>query len=55
VTISVAILLRFGEQIAHGLSQYSVYRVMSGGLLASAAASAAMVYLAALNIARRDF
>lgn len=67
VVVCVATVLAFLELIVPDLSRYSVFRVMSGevyfhggglpwlGLSASAAASAAMLYGAVINIARRDF
>ena len=60
-------LLATLEIVFRGLSRYSVFRVMSGetyfrggglpwmGLLVSAAASLAILWLAARNIARQDF
>jgi hypothetical protein len=67
IAICVAAVLRLFDVVLRDLSRYSVFGVMSGesyfrgdglpwlGLLASAAASAAMLYGAVLNIARRDF
>ena len=67
IVLCVATLLALFEQVFRDLSRYSLFRVMSAeiyfrggglpwqGLLASAAASAAMLYGAAINIARRDF
>jgi hypothetical protein len=60
-------VLAFGEQVARDVSGVGLFRVMSAeayfrtgrlpwvGLLASAAVSVAVLYAAALNIARRDF
>jgi ABC-2 type transport system permease protein len=66
IAVSVAVILAlFGE--VSDMSRFSVFRVMSGelyfrtgelpwlGLLASVAASAAMLYGAVVNTARRDF
>jgi hypothetical protein len=67
IVLCVAIVVAVSGQVFRSLSHYSLFRVMSGetyfrggglpwqGLLASAAASAAMLYGAAINIARRDF
>jgi ABC-2 type transport system permease protein len=67
LALLVAGVLGIGEQALRVLSRYGIFRVMSGelyfrtgqvpwlGLLSTAAASAAMLYLAAVNIARRDF
>jgi len=67
ITLAVAFGLNLCEQIVGGLSGYGVFGVMSGesyfrsahvpwiGLLLTAAASAAMLYGAARNLARRDF
>ena len=67
ITCSVAAVLWLWEQVTGGLSRYSIFSVMNGeayfrtghlpwaGLLASAAASAALLYAASVNIARRDF
>jgi ABC-2 type transport system permease protein len=67
IALSAALALSFCEQVFRGLSRYSIFGVMSAekyfrsgqlpwaGLLASAAASAAMLYAAAMNIVRRDF
>ena len=67
IACAVAVVLSLGEQIFQDASPYGIFRVMSGeryfrtgqlpwlGLLASAAASAAMLYTASRNIARRDF
>jgi ABC-type transport system involved in multi-copper enzyme maturation permease subunit len=67
ITLLIAVMLALGSQIFGWLEPYSVFRMMSGetyfrtgalpwlGLLASAAASAGLLYRAAVNIARRDF
>jgi hypothetical protein len=67
ITCAVAVVLSICGQVVSSYAPYSIFRVMNGevffrtgqlpwvGLLASAAASAAMLYGAALNIARRDF
>jgi hypothetical protein len=67
IVFCLATVLAFGGLLFPGLARYSIFRVMSAdvyfrgggwpwlGLLASAAASAAMLYGAAINIARRDF
>ncbi len=67
IVLCVATVLALFEQVFRDLSRYSLFRVMSAevyfrggglpwrGLLASAAASAAMLYGATINIARRDF
>jgi len=67
IALSVAAVLGFCEQVFREVSRYGIFTVMSGeawfrtgrlpwvGLLASAAASAAMLYGAAINIGRRDF
>jgi ABC-2 type transport system permease protein len=67
IALSVAVALAVCEQIFSGLSTYSIFRVMSAeayfrsgqlpwlGLLASAAAAAAMLYGAADNLERHDF
>src|SRR5262249_15556635 len=67
IALSVAVVLALGGQVLRDLSRYSIFRVMSAegyfrtgelpwmGLFGSAAASAAMLYGAATNIARRDF
>jgi len=64
---AVAVALSLGELVVPELSRYSIFRVMSGevyfrggglpwlGLLASAAVSVAMLYGAAVSIARRDY
>lgn len=65
--LCAAAVLAFYEPFFPGLARYSVYRVMRAeayfrtgalpwpGLLASGLASAAMLYAAAVNIARHDF
>jgi len=67
IALAVAVLLWFSEQVALPESHYGIFRVMSAeawfrngqlpwvGLLASAAASIAMLYGSVVNIARRDF
>jgi hypothetical protein len=67
IVLCVAFVLALFEQVFRDLSRYSPLRVMSAeryfrggglpwqGLLGSAAASAAMLYGAAINIGRRDF
>ena len=67
IVLCVATVLALLGQVFRDLSHYSLFRVMSAetyfrggglpwqGLLASAAASAAMLYGATINIARRDF
>ena len=67
ITVLIAVMLALCSQIFGWLEPYSVFRMMSGetyfrtgalpwlGLLASAAASAGMLYAAAVNIDRRDF
>jgi ABC-2 type transport system permease protein len=67
IVLCLATVLAFGGLLSPDLSRYSIFRLMSGeayfrgrgvpwlGLLASAAASAAMLYGAVINIARRDF
>ncbi len=67
IACSVAVVLALCEQVARGLSAYGLFRVMSAegyfrtgelpwpGLLASSAASVAMLYAATRNIARQDF
>jgi len=67
MAICVAAVLRLFDVVLRDMSRYSVFGIMSGesyfrggglpwlGLVASAAASAAMLYGAVLNIARRDF
>jgi hypothetical protein len=67
IAVCAAAVLRLFDVVLRDLSPYSVFGVMSGeryfrgggvpwlGLVVSAAASAAMLYGAVLNIARRDF
>ena len=67
IVLCVATVLAFFGQVLRDLPRYSLFRVMSAqsyfrggglpwpGLLASAAASGAMLYGAAINFARRDF
>jgi hypothetical protein len=66
MTLAAAMVLAVCEQVFR-ISRYSVFTVMTGevyfrtgqppwlGLLASLAASAAMLYVATINMARRDF
>lgn len=67
LALTVAVVLALCEQVFRELSPFGIFRVMSAeayfrtghlpwlGLLASVAASAAMLYGAAVNTARRDF
>jgi hypothetical protein len=67
IVLCVAIGLAFGGLLLPDQSRFTIFRLMSGeayfrgrgvpwlGLIASAAASAAMLYGAVINIARRDF
>lgn len=67
IVIGAAMCVSFAEQAIQGLSRYSLFGVMSAesyfrdgavpwlGLLITASASAAMLYLARLNMARHDF
>lgn len=67
IGVSVAIVLALCEQASRDLSRYGIFRVMGAevyfragelpwlGLLASAAASAAMLYGATISLARHDF
>jgi ABC-2 type transport system permease protein len=67
IAFSIAAVLALCGQVFPELARYSIFAVMSGetyfrsgalpwpGLLASAVLSAAMLYIAAMNIARRDF
>jgi ABC-type transport system involved in multi-copper enzyme maturation permease subunit len=67
ITLAVAMVLALCGLVFRDLAPYSVFTVMSGevyfrtghvpwlGLLASLAASAAMLYVATINMARRDF
>jgi ABC-2 type transport system permease protein len=66
-TLAVAVALVSIEQLLHQVAAHGIFGVMSGdayfrtgrlpwlGLFASAAASAAMLWLAAVSINRRDF
>ena len=67
IVCCAAVVLALLELVSHDLSRLSVFRVMSAevyfrggglpwlGLLASASVSAAVLYAAARNFARRDF
>jgi len=67
ITLAAAVVLALCGQVFRQLSRYSVFTVMSGetyfrtghlpwlGLLASLTASATMLYVATINLARRDF
>ena len=67
IACGVALVLALCETVVRGLAPYGIFHVMSAevyfrtggvpwlGLLVSAALSAAMLYVAAINIARRDF
>jgi ABC-2 type transport system permease protein len=67
IVVGAAMCVSFAEQAIRGLSRYSLFGVMSAesyfrdgavpwaGLLITAGASAAMLYLARLNMARHDF
>jgi hypothetical protein len=67
LALLAAVLLGMPEQFVRDLSRYSIFGVMSGetyfrtgsvpwaGLLASAVFSAALLFAAARNLARRDF
>jgi hypothetical protein len=67
IAVGAALMMGLSEQFALPGTSYGIFRVMSAeawfrnghvpwqGLLASAAASAAMLYGAAVNITRRDF
>lgn len=67
IVVGIAMCLSFAEQAVRGLSRYSLFGVMSAesyfrdgavpwiGLVVTAAGSAAMLYLARLNMARHDF
>ncbi len=67
VTLFFAVTIAVFEQVVRGLSSYSIFGVMSGetyfrtgrlpwaGLFLSAGLSAAMLYSASINFARRDF
>jgi hypothetical protein len=67
IACAVAVVLALCDAVLRSLEPYSIFHVMSGevyfrtgqlpwlGLLVATAASAAMLYAAAINIARRDF
>jgi ABC-type transport system involved in multi-copper enzyme maturation permease subunit len=67
IACAVAAALALCELVIPGLARYSIFRVMTGeayfrggglpwlGLLASAAVSVAILYVAARNVARQDF
>jgi hypothetical protein len=67
ITLALSYVLSFGEQASAGMSRFGILRIMSAqsyfrggelpwfGLLAAMMASAAMLYAATVNIARRDF
>jgi ABC-2 type transport system permease protein len=67
IALSMAVMLAVFEQAIDGSSRYGLFAVMSGegyfrgqgvpwlGLFATAALSAAMLYGATVNLARRDF
>jgi hypothetical protein len=67
ITLAAATVLALCGMVFRDLARYSVFTVMSGevyfrtghvpwlGLIASLATSAAMLYVAAINMARRDF
>jgi len=67
IALGIAIVLALGEQVFREVARYSMFGLMSGetyfrsgsvpwwGLLAGTAMSAAMLYAAAVNFARRDF
>jgi ABC-type transport system involved in multi-copper enzyme maturation permease subunit len=67
IALALAMVLSFIAQLFPGVSSYSVFGVMGAesyfragqlpwlGLLVTAAASAIMLHVAALNLARRDF
>ena len=67
VALSVAVALALSEQVFRELSPYGIFGVMTGetyfrtgslpwpGLFASAAVSSALMYVAAFNVAHRDF
>ena len=67
IVVGAAMCVSFAEQAIQGLSRYSLFGVMSAesyfrdgavpwtGLLITAFASAAMLYLARVNMARHDF
>jgi len=67
IALALAAVMGLAEQIVDGLSHHGLFAVMSGeryfrghgvpwlGLIAVAALSAAMLYGATVNLARRDF
>jgi len=67
IALAVAAVIAMCEMVFRGLEPYSVFTVMSGdmyfrtgrlpwlGITASLAVSAAMFYVATINLARRDF
>jgi len=67
LVLGIACALAVADLVAPALAPYSIFRVMTGetyfrgggppwmGLLVSAAASAALLYSATVNIARQDF
>jgi hypothetical protein len=67
IALSVAAVIAMCEMVFRGLAPYSVFTVMSGdvyfrtghlpwlGIAASLGVSAAMLYVATINLARRDF
>lgn len=67
IVAGIAMCISFAEQAIPGLSQYSLFGIMSAesyfrygalpwiGLLVAAAASTGMLYLATMNMARQDF
>jgi len=67
IVVCIAMCVSFMEQAIQGLSRYSLFGVMSAesyfrdgavpwlGLVITASASAAMLYLARVNMARHDF
>lgn len=67
IVAGAAMCVSFAEQMVYGLSRYSLFGVMSAesyfrdgaipwvGLAVTAAASAALLYVATLNLARHDF
>jgi ABC-2 type transport system permease protein len=67
ITLAAAVVVAACEQVFRGLAPYSVFTVMSGdvyfrtgrlpwiGIAASLGVSAALFYVASVNLARRDF
>jgi hypothetical protein len=67
IVLAIAAAIGLYDPVLPGFARYSVYRVMAAesyfltgqlpwiGLVASLAVSAAMLYAAAVNVARRDF